>query len=89
MRLKRGSEFKIKYDSVGGLPPDALFVLAVLEETELGSGWGLVLTRVMAIVLSSACCFFFWAHILHLGIFGKQKRFKTLSSDLWLWCITV
>lgn len=34
MRLKRGSESKIKCDSVGGVQPDALFMSDVVQEIE-------------------------------------------------------
>lgn len=66
MRLKRGSESKINCDSVGGVQPDALLVLAVLEAMVPVPGWGLVLTCVMFIVPSSACVDFFFlgAHFL-------------------------
>lgn len=69
MRLKRGSESKINCDSVGGVQPDALLVLAVLEAMAPVPGWGLVLTCVMLIVPSSAFVdFFLGAHSL-LGNF--------------------
>lgn len=74
MRLKRGSESKIKCDSVGGVQPDAVFVLAVLEEIEPVLCWGLVLTYMMAIVLSSACLefsgsiFYAWKFLVSMSL---------------------
>lgn len=67
LRLKGGSEFKIKCDSIGGVQPDVLLVLTVAEE-EMEPILELVScsTCTMATVPSAACFDFLGAHSLPL-----------------------
>lgn len=70
LRLKRGSESKIKCDSVGDVQPEALLVPAGREEMEPVLCWGLVLTCVMVLVLSSAVLIFLGARFLFRNLWS-------------------